>query len=87
MQKQPQNRDETIEIKKENVRTSGSCNACSRYHTSTDELRPVYPYTEVYALYVGLSLRQQIRFCDDCLKRLKAKIDECEATKLAGTPL
>ncbi len=72
-------KDETIEIKKENVRTSGSCNACSRYHVSTDELSPVYPYTEVYALSVGLSSRQQIRFCDECLKRLKAKIDACLA--------
>lgn len=70
-------KDETIQIKKEDVRTSGSCNACSRYITdSMDELAPRYPYKEVYALYVGLSHRQQIRFCDECLKRLRTKIDE-----------
>ena len=73
--------EETIQIKKESV-SSGSCMTCKRGTVSEDELRLVYPYEEVFALTVGYSSRLQIRFCDECLKVLKSKVDEAlSATK------
>lgn len=61
-----------MDIKTVSVKDRGSCNDCSRGKLKEDVVGIDYPYENVFELTLKSI---SVRLCDECLKKLKTKLE------------